>query len=209
MGQYYRAIVKKQNGRNEVYNRYVIRNGKEEYMMAKLTEHSWWLNEFVNAVCLAVYERKEQNRIAWIGDYANSFLESIGEKSFNGLNGKQIKRLTEQTWNCKGISVPVTDFTLDGLFLINHTKKEYIDCTKYFNVSNMRSKYGDWCMHPLPILTCIGNGLGGGDYHSPTANSTEEYIGYWAWDEISLANNPVEDFKEIQPIFKEIGWEDK
>lgn len=166
MGQYYRAIVKKQNRRIDVYNRNILRNGKEEYMMAKLTEHSWWRNEFVNAVCLAVYERKEKNRIAWIGDYADTFLECMDLKTFNGLNQKQIKRLCEQAWDCNGISVAPTDFTLDGKYLINHTKREYIDCTKYFNASVMHSKYGDWCMHPLPILTCIGNGLGGGDYHS-------------------------------------------
>ncbi len=209
MGQYFRAIVKKLNRRIDVYNRNILRDGKEEYMMAKLTEHSWWRNEFVNAVCLAVYERKEKNRIAWIGDYADTFLECMDLKTFNGLNQMQIKRLCEQAWGCNGISIPPTDFTLDGLYLINHTKQEYINCTKYFNASVMHSKYGDWCMHPLPILTCIGNGLGGGDYHSPTDNSTEEYIGSWAWNEISIEDKPVADFTEISPIFKETGWENE
>ena len=55
MGQYYRAMVKKPNGRIVVYNRDVIRDGKREYTVAKLLEHSWWFNEFVNAVCLDVY----------------------------------------------------------------------------------------------------------------------------------------------------------
>ena len=100
MGQYYRAIVKKQNRRNVVYNRYVIRNGKPEYMMAKLTEHSWWRNDFVNAVCLDIYESKEKRRVAWIGDYAESYLDHIGADSFNGLNQNQIKRLCNQIWDC-------------------------------------------------------------------------------------------------------------
>ena len=52
MGQYYRAMVKLQNGRTLVYNRNVMRNDKPEYTVAKLTEHAWWLNEFVNGVCL-------------------------------------------------------------------------------------------------------------------------------------------------------------
>ena len=108
MGQYYRAIVKKQNGRITVYNRDVIRNGKPEYMMAKLTEHSWWLNEFVNAVCLDVYDSKENRRIAWVGDYAESYLDNIGGKSFNGLNEQQIKQLAHQAWDCKGVAVDIT-----------------------------------------------------------------------------------------------------
>lgn len=207
MGQYYRAIVKKQNRRIDVYNRYIMRNGKKEYMMAKHTEHSWWLNEFVNAVCLDVYKRKEKNRIAWIGDYAESYLESINEKSFNGLNQNQISRLTHHCWDCEGTAVEPTEFNLSGLYLINHTKKEYIDCSKYFKHSNMKTKYGDWCMHPLPLLTCIGNGLGGGDYCSPTDDSTNEYVGAWAWNEISIENNPIEGFTEIDVIFKEKGWD--
>lgn len=64
-------------------------------------------------------------------------------------------------------------------------------------------------MHPLPILTCIGNGLGGDDYHSPTDDSTDEYIGAWAWDEISIEDKPIEGFTEISPIFKETGWEEE
>ena len=126
MGQYYRAIVKKQNRRIDVYNRDIIRNGEKEYTPAKLTEHSWWLNDFVNAVCLAVYERNEKNRIAWIGDYADTFLACNDLKSFNGLNGRQIREMTKRAWNSEGIAVEPTDFTLNGLYLINHTKKECI-----------------------------------------------------------------------------------
>ena len=47
MGQYYRTLKKESNGRLVVYNRNIIVDGKEEYMMAKLTEHSWWYNPFV------------------------------------------------------------------------------------------------------------------------------------------------------------------
>ncbi|MCM1368641.1 MAG: hypothetical protein NC184_07530 [Roseburia sp.] len=169
-------MVKKPNGRIIVYNRNVIRNGKPEYMVAKLTEHSWWLNDFVNAVCLETYESKEFRRIAWVGDYANTYLACFDLPSFNGLNKAQINRMHKRCWRDeKGIDVPTTDFTLDGLFLINKTKKEYVDCSKYYQNSVMDD---EWCLHPLPLLTCIGNGLGGGDYNSPTDDSTDEYIGY-------------------------------
>ncbi len=204
MGQYYRAIVKKQNGRFDVYNRNVVRNGKSEYTFAKLTEHSWWYNDFVNAVCLDLYCRKERNRIAWIGDYATEFLRCKEIKTFNGLDSTKIRMLAKRCWNCDGKDVDENDFTLDGLYLINHTKKEYINCTAYYQRSEMTDK---WCLHPLPILTCIGNGLGGGDYCSPTIDSTEEYIGYWAWDEVSIENQPPIDYTEIEPVFKETGWD--
>lgn len=204
MGQYYRAMVKKPNGRLDVYNRDVIRKSKPEYMLAKLTEHSWWLNDFVNAVCLDILNSKDKNRVAWIGDYAHTYLKCYDLTSHNGLNKEQINRMYKRCWNCEGRAVNHTDFTLDGLFLINHTKKQYIDCSQYYKDSVMPD---EWCLHPLPLLTCIGNGLGGGDYCSPTDDSTKDYVGAWAWDEISIADKPVSDYSAIYPIFKEKGWD--
>lgn len=204
MGQYYRTMMKKQNGRITVYNRNVIRNGEPEYMVAKLMEHSWWLNDFVNGVCLDIYNSKETVHIAWIGDYAHTYLDCYNLKEFNGLNKQQITRMTKRCWNCKGIAVPANDFTLHGLYLINHTKRQYVDCSEFYK-DNISSD--EWCVHPLPFLTCIGNGLGGGDYTRPTADSTEDYVGAWAWDEISIADKPIIDYMKIFPVFKEEGWD--
>lgn len=210
MGQYYRAIVRKKNGRMTVYNRYVRRTGKDEYTAAKLTEHSLWLNDFVNAVCLDVYNAKEKYRIAWVGDYAENYLTSLGVLSFNGLDERQIRRLAHQAWDCEGVPVKPTKFTLADKFIVNHTKKEYFDGSLYFRNSCMHSeKYGDWCMHPIPLLTCIGNGMGGGDYLGPTDDSTQERIGAWAWDEISITDDIPANYTEIYPVFKEKGWENE
>ena len=83
-------------------------------------------------------------------------------------------------------------------------ERKYINCSTYYKNSEMTEK---WCLHPLPIMTCIGNGLGGGDYSSPTDDSTEEYVGYWAWDEISIEDQPPANYTEIEPVFKEKGWD--
>lgn len=203
MGQYYRAIVKKPNGRLDIYNRDVIRNGKPEYMVAKLMEHSWWLNEFVNAVCLDIYNSKTANRVAWIGDYATTYLDCFDLKELNGLDKAKIYRLSKRCWACDGKAVELTDFTLDGKYLINHTKKLYVDCSEYYKDSVTPD---EWCIHPLPLLTCIGNGLGGGDY-CHTDDSTDDYVGAWAWDEISIADKPVDAYFKAFPVFKEKGWD--
>lgn len=198
MGQYYRAITQKQNGTITVYNRNIIRNGEEEYMVAKLTEHSWWLNEFVNAICLDVYQRHEPTRIAWVGDYADDI------DSINGLDNEKITKLHRHCWDCKGVAVMPTDFTLKDKYLVNHSGCEYVDCNKYYKNSLMKD---GWCMHPLPLLTCIGNGLGGGDYCSPTDDSTAELVSTWAWDEISIMDEPPKDYEELVVTFKEKGWD--
>ena len=74
----------------------------------------------------------------------------------------------------------------------------------------MKSKYDgfEWCVHPLPLLTCIGNDLGGGDYRYPTKDSTTDLVGTWAFDKISIQDDLIPFYKEITPVFKEQGWEE-
>ena len=90
MGQYYKVLKKEGNGKLTVYNRNIIVDGKEENMMAKLTEHSWWYNPFVNAVCQSIYENAKRSRIIWMGDYADQFADNLVEPH-NGLTKKKIK----------------------------------------------------------------------------------------------------------------------
>ena len=205
MGQYYRVLEKENNKRLIVYNRNIIVDGKEEYMVAKLTEHSWWYNPFVNAVCEKIYNDARKSRIIWMGDYAKQFASNL-EGTHNGLTPLKIRRYHKRCWatDSTTFSIPSTEFTLEGKYLINHTKKEYINCSTYFENSVMTD---NWCMHPLPLLTCIGNGYGGGDYKSPTLGSSIELVGMWAWDEISIDDDPISEYTEIFPVFKEEGWE--
>ena len=174
MGQYYRTLLKEGNGKLTVYNRKIIVDGQEEYMMAKLTEHSWWYNPFVNAVCQRIYESAKRFRIIWMGDYANQFADNLDEPH-NGLTPKKIRHYHKRCWRepDESIAIPTTEFTLDGKFIINHSKREYITCSDYYKESVM----GDgWCLHPLPLLTCIGNGFGGGDYTRPTTGSSADIL---------------------------------
>lgn len=208
MGQYYRTLLKEGNGKLTVYNRKIIIDGQEEYMMAKLTEHSWWYNPFVNAVCQRIYESTKRSRIIWIGDYADQFADNLDEPH-NGLTQKKIRHYHKRCWGepDTAIAIPTTEFTLDGKFIVNHSKREYITCSDYYK----ECVVGDgWCLHPLPLLTCIGNGLGGGDYTRPTIGSSADIVGMWAWDEISIEDqSPAEEenYAEIFPIFKEEGWD--
>ena len=68
-------------------------------------------------------------------------------------------------------------------YIVNHSKKQFINKNKdYYNV-----------LHPLPLLTCEGNGRGRGDYKGES-----NLIGIWARDIISVEREkPTEDFVEI------------
>ncbi len=209
MGQYYRVLLKEENKHYKVYNRSVIIDGKKEFTFPKLMEHSWWLNPFVNAICEQLYQSPA--KIVWLGDYSDTFMQDY-PKGFHGLSQKQVAYFDKIVWGKKDRSkaIPATDFTLEGKYLVNHTQKEYVNCSEFFNNSVMHTKYDcDWCIHPLPLLTCIGNGCGSGDYRYETSASTTELVGEWAFDCISIEDTPPMDYDEIYPIFQERGWEDE
>lgn len=172
----------------------------------KLMEHSWWNNEFLTNFCARLYERSRENNkethILWLGDYA----ELDGLSSLEGLSAC-FARVVQRSWlkqalqdpNRKEIDIGNTnpDFSLINKFLVNTTKQEFINCTTYYNCNH---DVDDWCIHPLPLLTAVGNAEGGGDYFGVN----NELVGRWAGDALYIDDEePVEPFKEIFPIFRE------
>lgn len=90
-------------------------------------------------------------------------------------------------------------------YLVNDTLKEYVDTWTVPYVGGMR-------VNPLPLLTCEGNGRGGGDY----SGLNEDMVGRWARHFIRLVpfnwnlldELKREGYKEIKPDFCE-GYEAK
>lgn len=57
MGQYYRPILKSPKAQAfTIFNRFV----NDEYTLAKLMEHSWWYNDFCNAIGETLYNKPKQ-----------------------------------------------------------------------------------------------------------------------------------------------------
>ena len=169
MGQYYKPIsIDKMN----FVNSWDYENG------LKLMEHSYIGNNFINTVesLLASNGEWYKNRIVWAGDYADE--EGDGTDNLytqvdeNSIKPEDMKKKES------------------GKYIVNHTKKEYVD-KDYLPIHPE-----GWQVHPLPWLTCEGNGRGGGDY---TRNN--RYIGSWARNQISIEKQKPEDFKEIIPLF--------
>lgn len=159
----------------------------------KLMEHSWLKNDFVNGVV----EFIEGNpcHVAWVGDYADC------EGDFDGRYTEDVYR---KVWPRDGDDgLPESPFAkspevhVDG-YLVNIDKDEYLDLEKYAERSTVGE--GDWagyCVHPLPLLTAIGNGRGGGDYWERHPNA--DLVGYWAMDEIEYLpkGSELEGFVEV------------
>lgn len=178
MGQYYNIIIQKRGEeRIRAYDRHI----DGEYTMAKLMEHSYYLNDMVNAVAEKLYN--QPSRIAWVGDYAEPDIDP---------------KLYKAAWKrSKYGMLHYTPFNLSGLFLVNHSKKLILDCWKYL-LKCAREGKDEWIIHPLPLLTAIGNGRGGGDYRG----TNQEAVGSWAWDELEIV-----EFKRAVELKGERGYE--
>lgn len=174
MGQYYKPVIlgsDKKSVKAFAYS-HDFGNG------LKLMEHSWIGNDFVGAFESLLVESPQP--VVWAGDYAPA---KRGEK--------------ENTYSKCNENVKLIPSELkqsNARFVINHSKKQFIDKNKIVGVKYDWGGPNEWRIHPLPLLTCEGNGQGGGDFFG---KDSKKIIGSWARDIISVSNKKPKDFKEI------------
>lgn len=218
MGQYYRPCVLKKNWKtanNPVLASllcYDFDNG------AKLMEHSYIGNWLVRSMEYLLANQFKGMPFVWVGDYADSVQTKTGEHDlYHDANTTIYKDYDgdgdgkKEAYVKLRASIPVmyqgkewaSPNSKEGEFnpymnypyyryLVNYTKKQYCVMPKY-------SKK-EWRINPLPLLTCSGNGRGGGDYHNEDAR-----VGSWAFDRIGITNskNEIKDFTLIDGHFEE------
>lgn len=186
MGQYYFVAFKRGDG-NVVVNERKFKNS--EYVGAKLMEHSYIGNWFCNSV-LADIAKNGKTRIAWVGDYAED--EEIREITNGDLCFKDVWGDHDNPHRFGGHV-----FGYRGKFLVNHSKRKYVS---FDGVMKFAKREGlRWPINPLPLLTAIGNGRGGGDY----SGENESLVGTWAWDEISVEKSIPAGYEPEDAFFKE------
>jgi hypothetical protein len=139
-------------------------------------EHSWITNDFVGLVERLIAKGGDwyKTRIVWAGDYAE------GEKNDKKPNlYHAIKNKINPTFE------PLKGRKLR--FLKNLDTKEFVD------LNNVPGNDG-WFIHPLPLLTCEGNGQGGGDFFGKDPNGL---VGKWARNRVVMQRNRPRTGKEI------------
>lgn len=192
MGQYFIPV---NLDRQEFLSSYDYGSG------AKLTEHSWLLNPMLRAVVTALAPQGPwyRNRLVWAGDYMDEGL------FMNRIKGKTKKEKT--LYECCGESSDNGDtscirkviLTLpDGpvpKLIINHDSRQFVWLN---NLPEEDPSVPGWHLHPLSLLTCSGNGRGGGDFRG-----NSPYVGTWAGHRISAGYSPPEWYTELVPAFTE------
>lgn len=152
-------------------------------------EHSYLENQFVCAVELLLIKNAKwhKKRIVWAGDYANN--EPGKETNIAGIleDKKKIRP------KCNEASIMLLKYFR---YIVNHTLKQYVDKNEV--IKNTR-RSDSFYIHPLPLLTCEGNGGGGGDFRGE-----DDRIGMWARHRISIENKkPPKSYTEIDGLFEE------
>ena len=172
MGQYYKpvSVEKREHVYSHSYN-----NG------LKLMEHSLIGNDFVGVVedLIAEGGAWHGDKIAWAGDYADE--EKNRKSNLYELCKKQIRpRVSKNKYR----------------YVINMDTKEFVD-TKKIPLSDVyteeNGKEWPYTIHPLPLLTCEGNGRGGGDFRKE-----DDLVGSWARNRVTVSTRKPKGYTEIE-----------
>lgn len=196
MGQYYKVhFVRESTGEVSVFTPGVIdREDNVEGEGIKLLEHSYWNNPFCCAIT-SLLTGDNKAYITWCGDYAEeSETRRLGfhHKTVWGVSPHQYPRIAPPYFHMD-----------EQVALLNHSKHQYLDLKKYkekFDKMQSETSYRLWCIHPLPLLTALGNGRGGGDYSSSMLNYNK--VGIWAGDLLSVGD-PLTGYTEVDAFFVE------
>jgi hypothetical protein len=192
MGQYYKAcLITEEKPTNvvEYVDSWSHNNG------SKLMEHSWLGNNFVKVVEMLLRKGGAwyKKPIVWAGDYADK--EDGTDENLYGLTEFANKA------NC---DVLESDEGNPVMFIVNHSKKLYVNTAKLSTNHTWThpdtNRVYEIKIHPLPLLTCEGNGNGGGDF---CGKDTKNLVGSWARDIISVEDEKPEGYKELSFKMKE------
>jgi hypothetical protein len=200
MGQYYRQALR-QDGQTRLFScQYADKgdndwNNYQDYNPIKLMEHSWLKNPFLMAMTKQLYNHR--GKLVWCGDYAGEpdDFKNIGWTSYGEI------------YNCNDDRLEILpndgDFDYTHKYLLNMTKKVYVD----FNLYISKCDSDGWIVHPLSLLTAVGNGRGGGDYYDEYPDAY--LVGSWAGDELKVVDKVPAGYElEDVRFIEDSGYDD-
>lgn len=205
MGQYYKIINFDQK---EILYPFDFGNG------LKLLEWSYDLNEMVLALMNLLAGDWAGDRVAVVGDYADSgpeepwgdtyeaYVQEIGDDDLYSWAGDHFK--------CLHPDEDVSTEDRGYRYIYNNATRQFIDmehCPVEWECTDKDTgKSGVTKIAPLPLLLAMGNGRGGGDYREnhPSYNLVGSWCSTVRSIQVSAAPLPgTEDYEELKPGFTE------
>lgn len=214
MGQYYKPYLRFEDGTEETYSsqsaifltKHHLADETElegvvkmwnadpdswgyNFSGLKLLEHSWMKNDFVNGVLERIWDNPAN--VAWVGDYSD-------EEANNSEIGGFDMDVYGKVWSDKALpklAFPELPKVHRKGYLINHDLGVYVSLSAFEKTNGKKDGEYYWCLHPLPMLTAIGNGKGCGDY--PYNAIGAKHVGEWALDLLSFSETKPDGMSEI------------
>lgn len=203
MGQYYKLV---NIDKREIVEPWAIGCG------AKLMEWSYCRAEMACALMNLMAENWKGDRVYVVGDYAEAddpkepfykaLADTLREIGAGDLYGYASEKFRNITGNVD------TEFK-DWQYIYNHETKQYIDLrqcpVEWAWCDTEKNEYFISKVAPLPLLLAMGNGRGGGDYHSNHHNY--DLVGSWcdSVKSIEITDGRIKslDYKLFAPDFTE------
>lgn len=144
-------------------------------------EHAWVGNGFVNAT---VERLRELTRPDETGTWATATLAWVGDYSRPGdeetpVTYEHIAGYAAAWCDAVGCGVPWRspyEGETRGLTAVSWEDREMVRL-------RAKAREGERQVHPLPLLTAVGNGMGSGDYRGKAGR---DLVGRWAYRPITL-----------------------
>ena len=202
MGQYYKPIILEE--KRDIPKLFLYSHDFASGL--KLMEHSWTLNRFVSHVEKLI--DGNPSRVVWAGDYADEeSIDKIPKDALKTLKRKH-KKYSPDTELEGATLYSIADHTALKVVVAEDVENRYdhdfkfykykyllnLDTKEFVNKDNIPSVDG-WKIHPLPLLTCEGNGRGGGDFRGDSS-----LVGSWSRNLVTVTNKKSEipkDFVEL------------
>jgi hypothetical protein len=202
MGQYFKPLILK-NKENVTDSEQVLAfMYSHDYDNGlKLMEHSWIGNHFVETFekLLSPRGKFTKMRVVWAGDYADGEPElTVKDETGRDVDTNLYDLCDKETNKINPKTVKKSEYR----FIFNHDTKEFVDkskCTVSEVYTDPKGNEYPYTIHPLPLLTCEGNGRGGGDFR----DESNTFVGKWSRNRISVGNKILKGFSEIIPNFVE------
>jgi hypothetical protein len=191
MGQYYHPLSME---KKEAVCSHDYDNG------LKLMEHSYIGNDFVAVVENMIAEGGHWfgDRIVWAGDYADPEVDENGSPlTYKSEDGKDDYELTLYHITGDFIIKPAKVKRPNYRYLVNLDTNEFVDMKKVPATDTWTDKKGKEFpvrIHPLPLLTCEGNGRGGGDFGG---KDHKKLVGKWARNRVTISTRKPKDCTEL------------
>lgn len=224
MGQYYTPVLFTKTGGRVIAS---FKSYDYDHNGAKLMEHSYRHNDLVEGVVARMLTEEAPTTVVWLGDYATLEDDVLPLRDcfafkyeHNKCSGKRdvvkIFERAERTESKPTHKILPNDADVttnlplaDDVVFYNHTTKQKLSLHEYYkNVIAHRARtgfdsgypIGCFIIHPLPLLTCLGNGKGGGDY----SGLNMEWVGSWTMCAIEAVPEALQDSR----IQQKEDWKD-